>query len=108
MLNISDPSAFHPEIIIAKLLSRLTLAASNPRNFPLSEWVYAAYALFGASCALKKEISVKKSLRNLVLSSAVLVLSAGSLHAGVTGGAPEPHAGKLAVMISVVLVALGY
>ena len=51
---------------------------------------------------------MKKALRNLVLSSSVLVLSAGNLHAGVTGGAPEPHAGKLATMISIVLVALGY
>jgi hypothetical protein len=54
-----------------------------------------------------KEISVKKSLRNLVLSSSVLVLSAGSLHAGVTGGAPEPKTGRLAVVISIVLVTLG-
>ncbi len=57
----------------------------------------------------KKEISVKKSLRNIVLSSAVLVLSAGSLHAGMTGGAPRPPVGHaLDVVISVVLVALGY
>lgn len=98
-----------PNKIIAKLLARLALAASKASNFPLSERVYAAYALFGASCALKKEIFVKKSLRNLVLSSSVLVLSAGSLHAmAVSGGAPEPKSGKLAVVISIVLVALGY
>jgi hypothetical protein len=57
----------------------------------------------------KKEISVKKSLRNLVLSSAVLVLSAGSLHAGMTGGAPRPPASQgLSVIISIALTVLGY
>jgi hypothetical protein len=37
---------------------------------------------------------MKKSVRNLVLATAVAVLSAASMHAAVTGSAPSPKLPK--------------
>ncbi len=37
---------------------------------------------------------MKKSVRNLVLATAVAVLSAGSVYAAVTGSAPSPKMPK--------------
>jgi Spy/CpxP family protein refolding chaperone len=37
---------------------------------------------------------MKKSIRNLILATAVAILSAASMHAAVTGSAPSPKMPK--------------
>jgi hypothetical protein len=61
-----------------------------------------------APLALSRRFLVKKTLRNLILSSSVLIAGASGLHAAVTGGAPTPRTGRLAVAISAALTVLGY
>jgi hypothetical protein len=42
----------------------------------------------------KESFAMKKSVRNLVLATAVAILSATSMHAAVTGSAPSPKLPK--------------
>jgi hypothetical protein len=53
---------------------------------------------------------MKKSIRNFVLVSSVAILSAGSLHAAVSGGAPTPKTPppSTSLVMTAILAVFGY